>query len=112
MLTIDKMNELGAKTSEGLGRCLNNEAFYLNLVKMGLNDEGFSKLEEVLKSNDIEKGFEIAHALKGVLGNLALTPVYDAICEITEELRAKKQMDYTPLLNKIKENREKFTKEL
>ena len=112
MLTIDKMNELGAKTSEGLGRCLNNEAFYLNLVKMGLNDEGFNKLEEAVKANDLEKSFEIAHGLKGILGNLALTPIFEVVCEITEDLRAKKQMDYTPILAKIKENREKFLKEL
>ena len=36
MLTVDKMKELGCNTAEGLGRCLNNEMFYLNLVQMGL----------------------------------------------------------------------------
>ena len=109
MLSVDKMKELGCNTEEGLGRCLNNEMFYLNLVQMGLKDEGFEKLEEALKNNDLDKGFEIAHGLKGVIGNLAITPVYDAVCEITEELRARKQIDYAPLLAKIKENREKFT---
>ncbi len=109
MLTVDKMKELGCNTEEGLGRCLNNEMFYLNLVQMGLKDEGFEKLEEVLKTNDLDKGFEIAHGLKGVIGNLAITPLYNAISEITEELRARKQIDYVPLMEKIKENREKFT---
>ena len=60
MLTVDKMKELGCNTAEGLGRCLNNEMFYLNLVQMGLKDENFAKLEEVLKTNDLEKGFEVA----------------------------------------------------
>ena len=109
MLSVDKMKELGANTEEGLGRCLNNEMFYLNLVQMGLKDEGFEKLEEVLKTNDLDKGFEIAHGLKGVIGNLAISPLYNAISEITEELRARKQIDYSPMLAKIKETREKFT---
>ncbi len=112
MLTVDKMKELGCNTAEGLGRCLNNEMFYLNLVQMGLKDENFAKLEEVLKNNDLEKGFEVAHGLKGVIGNLAITPLYNAIGEITEELRARKQIDYAPLLAKIKENRDKFLSEL
>ena len=96
MLTVEKMNELGCNTAEGLGRCLNNEMFYLNLVQTGLKDENFDKLEEVLETNDLEKGFEVAHGLKGVIGNLAITPLYNAVCEITEELRAKKQIDYSP----------------
>ncbi len=57
----------------------------------------------------MDKGFEIAHGIKGVIGNLAITPLYNAISEITEELRARKQIDYAPLIAKIKENREKFT---
>ncbi len=43
MLTLDALNELGANTKEGLERCLNNEDFYLRLVKMAVMDEGFEK---------------------------------------------------------------------
>lgn len=112
MLTVEKMKELGANTSEGLGRCLNNEMFYLNLVGKGLNDTNFEKLEEALKQNDLDKGFEIAHALKGVLGNLAITPIYAAVCEITEELRTRNKIDYTGYITKIKEARNKFLAEM
>ncbi len=112
MLNITKMNELGCNTAEGLKRCLNQETFYLNLVQMGLKDENFAKLEEAIKNNDLDKSFEIAHGLKGSIGNLAITPLYNAICEITEELRAKKAIDYSPLLEKVKENRDKFLAEL
>ena len=34
MITIDKLQQFGADTREGLGRCMNNEAFYLRLVNM------------------------------------------------------------------------------
>ena len=108
MITVEKMNELGANTAEGLSRCLNNESFYLNLVQMGLKDSGFENLEEAVKKNDLTKGFEYAHALKGVLGNLSITPLYNDICEITESLRAKKEIDYSEMLEKIKTDRAKF----
>ena len=32
MITVEKLKQFGANTSEGLERCLNNEAFYLKLV--------------------------------------------------------------------------------
>ena len=33
-MTIDDLKTYGANTEEGLRRCLNNEAFYLRLVRM------------------------------------------------------------------------------
>ena len=44
MLTIDSLRRFGANTQEGLSRCMNNEAFYLRLVNMALDDAGFEKL--------------------------------------------------------------------
>ena len=103
MLTIEGLEALGVHTQEGLVRCLNNEAFYLNLVGKALEDKSFTELKAVVDSGDLKKGFEIAHSLKGVLGNLALTPLYDAVVEITELLRAETQTDYAPYLEKIDE---------
>ena len=44
-----------------------------------------------------KEAFEAAHSLKGVLGNLSLTPLYDKVCEITELLRAGEDADYAAL---------------
>ena len=44
MLTMDALRRFGANTEEGLGRCLNDEGFYLELVNMVLGDAGFDKL--------------------------------------------------------------------
>ena len=101
MLTIDSLRRFGANTQEGLGRCMNNEAFYLRLVNMALDDANFNKLAAAIESGDKEAGFEAAHALKGVLGNLSLTPLYDPCSEITEQLRAKADADYSALLDRI-----------
>ena len=100
MLTVEKLGEFGANTNEALERCMNNEQFYLMLVEKALKDDSLERLDSALKNGNLDEGFEIAHSLKGVLGNLSLTPLYEVIVEITELLRSRTQMDYSPLMEK------------
>ena len=108
MLTIDILKENGVNTQEGLSRCLGKEDFYIRLVNMALKDPGFEKLSSAVAAKDLDAAFEAAHGLKGVLGNLALTPMYDPAAEVTELLRAHTDMDYTPYLEKILSERDKL----
>ena len=108
MLTIDNLKSLGANTDEGLAKCLGKEDFYLRMVSMALADNGFEKLREAVTSGDLNEGFERAHALKGVLSNVALTTLADPIAEITEELRARSEIDYSGLLDRIDEELQKY----
>ena len=110
MLTLDALKEIGVKPEEGLSRCMNNEAFYLSLVKRVAGDDGFKKLKDAVEAGDLETGFEAAHALKGVLGNLSLTPLYESVAEITELLRSRTEMDYTPMLEAITQQQETLEK--
>ena len=104
MLTIETLQSYGANTSEGLARCLNNEAFYLRLVGMALADDG-----SAVKSDDHQAAFEAAHGLKGVLGNLALTPLYERASQITELLRAGQEADYVPMAEELIRKRDELT---
>ena len=101
LLTVDALKEYGADTAQGLSRCMNNEGFYVRLVGMLASDQHAEELVEAVSAGDLKKGFEAAHALKGVLANLALTPALEPVSEITEYLRAGKVMDYTPLMERI-----------
>ena len=105
MITIEQLQNFGVDTKEGLTRCMNNQAFYFKMLKMGLNNDQFEKLEQALAANNVEEAFEAAHALKGVLGNLALTPLYNPLAEMTEMLRAKKSADYVSMYQPILELR-------
>ena len=89
MLSIDALRDYGANTDEGLARCFKNESFYLRLVGMGLKDANFDRLKEAMDNKDTAAAFEAAHALKGSLGNLALTPLYRPVSELTELLRGR-----------------------
>ena len=107
-MTIDKLRELGANVDEGLERCMGMEDFYLEMIELGLSDERFETLGPVLEKNDMDEAFEQFHALKGVIGNLALAPLYETICEITEHLRAKESIDHKPLYDKLISQRNEF----
>ncbi len=107
-MTIDSLKEFGANVEEGLERCMGMEDFYLEMIELGLSDERFETLGRVLDTKDYDEAFEQVHALKGVIGNLSLAPLYQTICEITEHLRSKEDMDYKPLYDKLLSQRNEF----
>ncbi|MBR3031598.1 MAG: Hpt domain-containing protein [Clostridiales bacterium] len=101
MLTIEKLNEYGANTKEGLARCMGNETLYLRLVTSLTAQPDFDRMREQIADHDLASAFESAHAMKGVLANLSITPLYEKVCEITELLRSREETDYQPLLEEI-----------
>lgn len=105
MLTLSSLEELGVNTREGMGRCLNNEQFYLRLVKKSMEDENCEKLRDALEKNDLDAAFTLAHTLKGVYGNLALTPLFEIVNEMTELLRARTQTDYSAMTSALIEKK-------
>jgi hypothetical protein len=102
MLTIEGLKEYGADTETGMRRCMGNEALYLKLVGSVPGEPTFKRLEEAINAGDKEGAFDAAHALKGVLGNLSLTPLYDKASEITELLRAGADADYASKLEELR----------
>ena len=100
-MTVEQLKAFGCNVEEGLGRCMNNETFYLTLVNKFISTTDLSKLEEALKTNDLETAFKEAHSLKGVAGNLSLTPIFKVAVEMVEPLRVKTEMDYMPLFEEL-----------
>ena len=108
MITLEALKAYGANTAEGLSRCVNNEAFYIRMVSMGLADRNFDKLRDAVAAGDAKEAFEAAHALKGVTGNLSLTPLYEPLSALTELLRGKSEIgDVSELLDTVTERLEK-----
>ena len=112
MLTLDYLRSFGADVDSALARCMNNEAFYLRLVKMALEQPSVSDLGQALDAGDLDKAFEEAHKLKGVMGNLSLTPVLEPVTELTEMLRHKTPGDYARLYSVILDKTEELKKQL
>ena len=101
MLTLQGLRDLGAEVDSGMNRCLNNEAFYLKLVGKALDSVQLSQLEKALSDHDLDTAFEICHAMKGVMANLSLTPLLNPAAEMTELLRSRSDLDYSPYLARL-----------
>ena len=110
MATIADLKAYGANTDAALARMMGNEDFYLRLIPRVFDDTNFDLLPQSISEGNLEKAFEAAHSLKGVLGNLELTPLLTPIVEVTELLRARKEIDYTPYLEEITKQKEALIK--
>ncbi|MBQ8305340.1 MAG: Hpt domain-containing protein [Blautia sp.] len=107
-MTIENLAAYGANTQEGLQRCVNNESFYIRMVRMIPGDPNFQKLYDAIDAGNLDTAFEAAHALKGSTGNLSLTPIFAPVSEITELLRARTQTDYSALVDAIRKGRDEL----
>lgn len=101
MITLETLREFGADTEKGLAMCMGNEALYLKLVSSVPSEPTFDALSRAVAERDLDAAFDAAHALKGVLGNLSLTPLYEKASQITELLRGRTDTDYGQLLDEL-----------
>lgn len=76
-----------------MSRFMGNESMYLKFLNMLFEDKSLEDLGAALAAEDLTGAFEAAHTLKGVVGNMGLTPLYRTVCDILEPLRAREQRD-------------------
>ena len=72
-----------------MARFMGKEAMYLKFLDMLFKDDNLEKLGTALEQQDYEAAFAAAHTLKGVVGNMGLTPLFNAVCAIVESLRKR-----------------------
>ena len=86
------MEDYGIDYQSGIERCMNDNDFYVMLMKKFLENKNYDALELAMKSGDGRRAFEEAHALKGVIANLSFNKLYDAIVPLVEALRGEPDM--------------------
>ena len=97
---IKELEALGVNTEGALRRISGNSALYLKML--GKFTAAVHDLEVMpcFEKEDYETAVTNAHTLKGVTGNLSLTPLYNAYTEITNLLRGQKYSEAKELLEK------------
>lgn len=90
MTLLEELQENGCDINEGLSRLLNNSALYEKLLKKFPDSISQQDVIPFIESGEIETATRNAHTIKGVTGNLSLTPLYKAYTEIVDLLRAGK----------------------
>lgn len=84
-----QLEECGADVETTLKRFMNNDAIYQKFLGKFPNDPNYANLGTNLEAGAFEEAYKCAHALKGVVGNFGLTPIYEKVSTLVEELRNK-----------------------
>ncbi len=98
---INELEALGVNTQEALRRFSGNSALYVKMLGKLTAAANDLEVMPCLDKEDYEAAVSNAHTLKGVTGNLSLTPLYNAYTEITNLLREQKYDDARAALEKI-----------
>ncbi|MBP5160369.1 MAG: Hpt domain-containing protein [Lachnospiraceae bacterium] len=85
---LQKLGDAGADINQTLQRFMNNEGIYVKFLGKFLDDPSFKGLEESMDQKDYEEALRQAHTLKGVAGNLGLTPIFKAAETMVANFRA------------------------
>ncbi|MCM1388230.1 MAG: hypothetical protein NC231_12950 [Bacillus sp. (in: Bacteria)] len=108
MSLLEELRTLDVDVDGGLKRINGNEALYTKLLGSFIKSINTYKVEADFDGNDYNDIIEKAHAIKGVSGNLSITPVYEAYTKIVDLLRAGKPEEARPILKEILPVQEKI----
>lgn len=85
---ISELDALGVNTKEAIERLNNNSAFYIKMLGKFTGELENHEVMAYIESGDLATAVGNAHTLKGLTGNLSLTPLYKAYTDIVALLRA------------------------
>lgn len=71
----------------GLGRVRGNKKIYARMLDLFLKSEEFAQMEQALAEGDVERSADLAHAVKGMTGNLALDALFEVSTSLMGQLR-------------------------
>ena len=83
---IEEISLLGADIKDGLSRCLDNNALYERMLKKLPTAIEGAPVMPYIRSGDLDMAMSNAHTIKGVVGNLSLTPLYNNYSELVNLL--------------------------
>lgn len=105
---MKELTELGVDTGEAMDRFMGNSVLYEKMLKKFPKAVEDSPVLAYARSEDYETAASNAHALKGVTGNLSLTPLYDRYTKIVDMYRESNFEQANALLDETVEIQQKI----
>ena len=84
-----QLEESGADVETTLKRFMGKDELYLKFLGKFPADQNYANLGTHMEAGAFGEAYKCAHALKGVVGNLGLTPIFERVSTLVEELRNK-----------------------
>lgn len=88
MKLFDDLKELGVNVSDGINRLGGNEALYKKLLGTFVKTIRGYDIKPDFDEENYNDVIEKAHAVKGIAGNLSITPIYEGYTQIVSLLRS------------------------
>lgn len=85
---LNALEAWGVNLEETLSRFIDDSELYIECLYTFADDNNFVDLGVALQNADYQRAFDCAHTLKGVAGNLGLTPLFNVLSDLVEPLRA------------------------
>ena len=79
--------------NQALDRLRGNNTLFVKMLKLFLASEDFGNLDRAYKSDNLAVAADLAHAIKGVTGNLALTKLFDESNALMVKLKNNEKDD-------------------
>ena len=84
---ISALLRWGADPNKAIRRILGDEDLYFNLLHGFAGSSDWDVLTDLIGQRAFKDAFVIVHRMKGSAADLELTPLFDSLCFVTEDLR-------------------------
>lgn len=89
MALLEEMQALGANVQEGMDRVMNDQSLYEMMLGMFVDEVEKDTISvDDFDKEDLDEVIKRVHTLKGVAGNLSITPLFEGYMETLTLLRA------------------------
>lgn len=105
---IEKFEAYGANTKDVMDRFMGDEEFLISCLDQFVEENEIERLKECIALKDYDGAFEAAHSLKGVTGNLGITPLFEIVSLLVEDLRMKAYDDVENKLQSVLQKADEF----
>ncbi len=85
-LTAEEMAKY-IDVNDGLSRVRGNQSLYKRMLNLYVGSTEFQAFEDAMAQQDYHKAGEVAHAIKGMAGNLGLKRVFELSNDIMTQFR-------------------------
>ena len=85
---LEELQELGVDIDTAISRLQGNRSLYEMLLPDVVEELEQRNVMVHFEAQDLEKALSDAHAIKGLLGNMAITSLFEAYTEIVRLIRA------------------------
>ncbi|MDO5111544.1 MAG: Hpt domain-containing protein [Clostridia bacterium] len=92
-MNVEILKNAGIDYDHAVKRFMGKASIYEKVLGDFLNDTALDRALVAFDAGDTQGLFSCAHEIKGVSGNMDITRLYDATCELVELLRGGKFSD-------------------